>query len=184
MQEFPCVFLVATNRARRYLVSISTYSELPCQETGLWMHGMVVDIGTGDVLRDRDGRILTFTKDWTRLDTRWIKHCSCGYTFTPDDFHCLWQHIIYERQDTKDRTTIKDAPIGSIWLHADDLFVRLPDEVYKIMAIDYRGRPPLISCRFIQSHNWIGEIRDGLLLIERRWGNQVNAARETIVSAL
>jgi hypothetical protein len=64
------------------------------------------------------------TEDWIdfvetlrppKNDPRWPKVCKCGLQF-PDTFE--WQmftHRVYERSDTHELTTMREAPAGALW---------------------------------------------------------------------
>lgn len=49
-------------------------------------------------------------------DPSWPANCdSCGYAFTEDDAHQLWQVQLYRRTDTGELVTLRDAPAGACW---------------------------------------------------------------------
>jgi hypothetical protein len=66
----------------------------------------------------RDGRRhLVATESKPALDDpNWPTTCdSCGYAFTADDPHQFWQAQVYERTDTGDLVTLREAPVGACW---------------------------------------------------------------------
>lgn len=50
-----------------------------------------------------------------RRDPRWPRQCGCGYVFLDEE---NWQenfNSLFQRSDTGELVTIKDAPIGAMW---------------------------------------------------------------------
>jgi hypothetical protein len=48
-------------------------------------------------------------------DPIWPKTCDCGYEFKDSDTHMLYSDIMYQRKDTGEIYSLKDAPPGAMW---------------------------------------------------------------------
>lgn len=49
-------------------------------------------------------------------DPAWPTSCEhCTYAFTADDHWQLWQEQLYQRNDTGELVTLRDAPVGACW---------------------------------------------------------------------
>jgi hypothetical protein len=72
----------------------------------------IQDGGTGD-----ENELPASGDVFPHTDPRWPTHCSgCGYEFTGSDEYLLNHTAEYRRTDTGELTTIRDAPVGAMWL--------------------------------------------------------------------
>jgi hypothetical protein len=50
-----------------------------------------------------------------KSDPSWPTHCACGYEFEENDARQVFRESIWERQDTGEEVTLRDAPVGAMW---------------------------------------------------------------------
>lgn len=115
---------------RRYTPS-DEQPDPPCpRENGTWRyHGAVTILGNVPVAwttekpagtshwfhdaGDRYG-IPAFTYPG-HDDVRWPEWCECGYQFQAGDAWQEWFDLLYQRADTGELTTLREAPDGAMW---------------------------------------------------------------------
>lgn len=142
---------------RRYR-SVGNTEVSPCP-AHLGMHDARVTIG-----RAFEGSVPNSVGDHhTHSDPRWPKHCSCGYTFAPED---PWQFIpdkLYRRSDTGFTCTRDEAPPGAVmsapWL--------------KDSRFHQPGDDGLVILIKLPTGSWWSpdgpSIKDGIRLIPNAW---------------
>lgn len=78
-------------------------------------------------------------------DSRWPTHCLCGYKFESTVEKQYWPQRLYQRLDTGELVTLRDAPLGAMWhVHNDGMLG--PDGESLIVRIP-------------KSHNWMVDAR-------------------------
>lgn len=113
-----CFFLDQTNQIQRSLRRyVSSGDGKPCPGPMSYHNAsnpldtIEEDIGPAE----RAPRRINQGDEWPWDDPRWPTHCVCGYQFTPDDQHQLFQERLYRRRDTGELVTLRDAAPGAMW---------------------------------------------------------------------
>lgn len=108
----PVFWLEPTDRVR---VSLRRYvlSDNNCDKSGFAYHNADVFIEER-LAKFTNGRYLD-TQDHPFDDPRWPTLCVCGFQFTEQHEKQVMQDLIYNRVDTGDNYTLRDAPIGAMW---------------------------------------------------------------------
>jgi hypothetical protein len=78
-------------------------------------------------------------------DPRWPKKCICGYTFDSNVDKHYWPQRLYQRTDTGELMTLRDAPVGAMW-HVDYAGMHGPDGKCLVVRIP-------------TNHNWMVDSR-------------------------
>lgn len=115
MARIRCFFLEHTGRVQVYLRRYqSSLNHTECPDHGY--HDAQTSLGEEPEERSERGYISNGTKSMLpHDDPRWPIACSCGYTFQEHDH---WQRNVdslYQRTDTQEETTIRNAPVGAMW---------------------------------------------------------------------
>jgi hypothetical protein len=116
-----CFFIVPNGRARVGLRRYSKrYGRGTCPSAGYY-HNAIFYIGEIAANRsepDKDGdRVWSFggPHEVPHIDGRWPKLCDCGYEFAEFDDWQVWHDPLYQRTDTGEKMTTRDAKPGAMW---------------------------------------------------------------------
>lgn len=123
MSRIKCFWLSPTKEGQ---VSLRRYQgELPCPGKYSYHNASVV-IGKCEYTK----RTVHVTEEM-KADPQWPTKCdSCDYVFQDSDVWQWNEHLLYERSDTKELVTLREAPVGAMW----------NAEWYKGFS-DYKKRP-------------------------------------------
>lgn len=123
-----------------------------CPSTG-WIH----DASTKPMWRgkaetapkvDEEGRPVSGDV-YPHVDPCWPKECGCGYKFTDDDHWQFNAHQLYRRSDTGELTTLRAAPVGSMWRAT---WMESPGKRHWSTWMD---KDAVWVCRLPHDHDWI-----------------------------
>jgi hypothetical protein len=143
-----CYFLEPTLTARRSLRRFTFSSDKTIPPCGAWGHDAKIAIDTIPIGRGADGVWNYQGRDQVEpflTDPRWPATCAkCGFTFDGVGEFQIFVEPFYERTDTGEVMTLRDATPGAIW-HAD--WLSDYDE--------YRGPDGrTLVCRCPDGHDW------------------------------
>lgn len=151
-----------TDRERRWLRRFSFSSKTACPKNPSGCDAMF-PVDDADILYTADGNIDGRSKGPPRDDPRWPRVCaSCGRPFNENDEWQLHGQQIYIRPDTRERYTLRDAPIGACWdawwIHARNSRqgrIPLVPGVGSMLGDD--GRSLIVKCP--DGHDWMIDAR-------------------------
>lgn len=90
----------------------------PCPTApGQWgYHNATAILGEEPEVTDERGYTLNASRGVPPADDpRWPDRCACSYLFKPGDEWQKWVEALYQRADTGERFTLREAPPGAMW---------------------------------------------------------------------
>lgn len=164
MNGVPCYFLVPTSRVRQYLRryhSGSQPGDAACPVHGMGYHNAWTPIGEAPA-HYQDGYLSQATPTPPESDPRWPTTCACGYVFQARDPWQLFESLLYQRQDTGEEMTLREAGPGAMW-NADWLIRGLDYSSPQAATQPWPWKPGpdglCLTVRLPDGHDWIIDSR-------------------------